>query len=218
MARLDFGAAHDALCDEDRKALTREAFVTRYRQLARAPFFAAVLRSARVEEGRLTAIDWREARLLRAGLARAEPAASPFGQLPRRAYRAASVAGGVSLELARRVSEEEVAAAASSETEVTVGNADADWFGRYAGLRARCPRGVDFVIARVRGEGVDVEVGVPCGGRALDDLLLDVAVDSRAWKGRKLSAQVLLAAPSSELDPFAAPTPSLALHPAAPLR
>jgi hypothetical protein len=164
MARGDYGAAWERLAPAEKDALPREAFVARYEELTTLPWVRAVLRSARVEQGRFVALDWTEARLAGARLL-ADDAA--LRRLRSRGYGVRSTEGGVDAGIARARRLVPNDTPSSGTPGIRVRGTSVDWFARYAHVVVDCgnaPKNV-FVLATLEwGRGAQ-DVALDCGTR-----------------------------------------------------
>jgi hypothetical protein len=164
MARGDYGAAWERLAPAEKDALPKEAFVARYEGLATLPWVRAVLRSARVEQGRFVALDWSEARLAGARLL-ADDAA--LRRLRSRGYGVRSTEGGVDVGIARARRLVPSDTASWGTPELRVRGTSVDWFARYAHVVVDCgnaPKNV-FVLATLESGRRAQDVALDCGAR-----------------------------------------------------
>jgi hypothetical protein len=210
MARANFGAAYDLLSQDDQRVMDREAFVRRYERLCKVPWIGAVLRSARVEEGKLTALDWTYTRFAREGLLGQN---GDLATLPRRSYvEGVELRGGkLHLGLGGEGPKPE-------DASVSVTAASADWFALYATVSARCPPEGRYLLVAIAAEGARGEVAYDCAaGLGRDDLVVWLDSPPKLFAQLSLTATVVgIVARRPPPDPFRAPEPDLLERPSFP--
>lgn len=212
MAAGQWDAAWGALTAADQEAIPRKTWAARYQRLAEIAWVAAVLRSARVENGRFLAADWTHTRFARAGVLRD---AGAVGALPQQSYGLSLQGERVSLGEGHRQAREK--APAPGEESARVQSPDADWFARYASVSAACQKGQRFILARLEGEGVRDSLAIDCRGAGLDEVVVWAHVPSKTFKRTGLGLRVEGATSLRMPHPFAAPPPSLLAHAAFPI-
>lgn len=211
MARGDWAAAWELLSDADRNAFDRDTFAARYEELARIPWLAPVLRSARSEGGTLTAIDWTHTRFARAALL-ADAAWS--NRLPRRRYLEGATAQGGRLHLGLSAD-----APRPWNGAVVVTGQSSDWFALYARLYVRCPRPARYLLVELSSDSQRTSTAFDCAARGgKDEVVVPLDIDPREFRALSFSARVVGVVPRSPgPDPFRAPDPLVFGHESYPV-
>jgi hypothetical protein len=207
MAQGDYEAAYERLSPADQRALSREEFVARYRALEKLPWVAAVLRSARAEGDRLTALDWTHTRL-----AGSRILANPvrLAAIPRRRYLGRARIRGDKLVLGLEGSARRAGA-------VSLGATSHDWFALYAALSGRCPVGATHLVVELTAGEARAGAALACGlWRGRDEVVVWLDVGPREYRGSPIEAR-LVGVVRGPLDLFRAPDPALVGSPGFPL-